>query len=110
MCRDVSEDKLLVNQGELVEAARARAGFSSDLQMAGALGIHPARLSEIKKGILPADPYEIFRLAEMANISPITAAAASRHKRERNPRKRAYWQKIMEQDGDFQEGEGGRDA
>jgi hypothetical protein len=103
----VSEDKLLVNQGDLVEAARAAAGFSSDMQMAGALGIHPARLSEIKKGILPADPYEIFRLAEMANIPPIEAAAASRHKRERNPRKRAYWQKIMQQGGDFPDSESG---
>jgi hypothetical protein len=43
----------------------------------------------------------------MANIPPIEAAAASRHKRERNPRKRAYWQKIMQQGGDFPDSESG---
>jgi hypothetical protein len=86
-----------MNQNDLIDAAKLQEGLTSDYSLAQRLGIRRSRMSLLKSGRLPADEAEIFMLAEMAKIDPRIAAAAVKKEKEKNPAKRAYWEKISAQ-------------
>ena len=81
----------------LLEAAKQQQGLTSDNQLALTLGITRMRLSDVRSGRKPMDEAEIFMLADLAGIDPRKAAAAVKLEREKNPAKRAYWEKISMQ-------------
>lgn len=83
-----------MNQTELLDVAKMQQGLTSDYKLAQRLGITTARISDLRAGRKPADEAEIFMLADMAKIDPHIAAAAVRKEKEKNPAKRAYWEKI----------------
>lgn len=83
-----------MDQIGLLDAAKQHMGLTSDNQLALRLGITRMRVSDLRNGRKPMDEAEIFMLAEMAAIDPRAAAAAARKDREKNPAKRAYWEKI----------------
>lgn len=83
-----------MDQKGLIDAAKTQQGLTSDYALAQRLGIRRSRMSLLNSGALPADEAEIFMLAEMAGIDPRAAAAAVKKNREKNPAKRAYWEKI----------------
>ena len=78
----------------LLDAAKQQRGLTSDNQLALTLGITRMRVSDLRAGRKPMDEAEIFMLAELAEIDPRKAAAAVRKDKEKNPAKRAYWEKI----------------
>jgi transcriptional regulator with XRE-family HTH domain len=86
-----------MNQIELLDAAKQQQGLTSDYSLAQRLGITTARISDLRKGRKPVDEAEIFRLADMAQIDPHLAAAGVKIDREKNPAKRAYWERISTQ-------------
>jgi hypothetical protein len=86
-----------MDQNELIDAAKQQQGLTSDNQLALRLGITRMRMSDLKKGRRPVDEAEIFMLAEMAKIEPMAATALVRKETEKNPAKRAYWERISMQ-------------
>lgn len=83
-----------MNQKELLDVAKQQQGLTSDYQLAQRLGVSTGRLSSLRKGTQTADEAEILMLADMAGIEPHKAFAAVHKDREKNPAKRAYWEKI----------------
>lgn len=86
-----------MNQIDLIEAAKQQQGLTSDNQLALRLGVTRSRVSQLHQGKKPADEAEIAMLAEMAEIDVRVALAAVHKDREKNPAKRAYWEKIATQ-------------
>lgn len=86
-----------MDQKQLLDVAKQQQGLTSDYKLAQRLGITSARISDLRAGRKPADEAEIFMLADMANIDPHIAAAAVKKEKEKNPAKRAYWEKISMQ-------------
>jgi len=83
-----------MDQTQLLEVAKAQQGLTSDYQLAQRLGVSTGRISSLKSGRQTADEAEISMLAEMAKIDVRVALAAVHKDREKNPAKRAYWEKI----------------
>jgi hypothetical protein len=83
-----------MNQQELLDVAKQQGGLTSDYKLAQALGVTTARLSSLRSGAKPADEAEIAMLADMGKIDLHIALAAVHRDREKNPAKRAYWEKI----------------
>lgn len=83
-----------MDQKELCVAAKQRQGLTSDNQLALRLGVDRSRASKLVRGVSPADEAEIMMLADMAGIDPHKAFAAVHKDREKNPAKKAYWEKI----------------
>jgi hypothetical protein len=86
-----------MDQKQLLDVAKSQQGLTSDYSLAQRLGVTPARVSDLRKGRRDAELTEIFMLADMAGIDPHIAAAAVHREREKNPAKRAYWEKISMQ-------------
>jgi transcriptional regulator with XRE-family HTH domain len=86
-----------MNQIELIVAAKQQQGLTSDNQVALRLGVTRSRVSQIARNLKPADEAEIAMLADMAGIDLHIALAAVHKDREKNPAKRAYWEKIAVQ-------------
>lgn len=86
-----------MNQIELIDAAKQQQGLTSDGQLALRLGVTRSRVSQIHRNKKPADEAEISMLAEMAKIDVRVALAAVHKDREKNPAKRAYWERISTQ-------------
>lgn len=86
-----------MNVNDLLDAAKQQAGLTSDNQLALTLGIRRERISDIRSGRKPMDEAEIFMCADMAKIDAHVAAASVRLEREKNPAKRAYWERISTQ-------------
>ncbi|SFA98591.1 hypothetical protein SAMN04515620_1112 [Collimonas sp. OK607] len=83
-----------MNQIDLIDAAKQQQGLTSDYKLAQALGITTGRISDLQSGRRPADEAEIMMLADMAKIEPHVAFAAVHKDKEKNPAKRAYWERI----------------
>ncbi|PUA19022.1 hypothetical protein [Glaciimonas sp. PCH181] len=83
-----------MNQIDLIDAAKQQGGLTSDNQLALRLGITRSRVSELRSGRRPADEAEIMMLADMAKVEPHVAFAAVHKELEKNPAKRAYWERI----------------
>jgi transcriptional regulator with XRE-family HTH domain len=83
-----------MDQKELIDAAKQRQGLTSDYSLAQRLGITRSRMSLLQSGQLSADEAEIFMLADLAGIDARAAAAAVKKGKEKNPAKRAYWERI----------------
>lgn len=62
-----------MNLRELIEAAASRTGSQKDL--AAQIGKDAARITEWKKGKHKPEPGEIIRLAELADLPPLTTLA-----------------------------------
>ena len=86
-----------MDQIQLIVAAKQRMGLTSDYKLAQALGVSSSRVSALANGKKPADEAEISMLAEMANVDLRVALAAVHQSREKNPAKRAYWERISMQ-------------
>ncbi|MFJ2989649.1 hypothetical protein ACIPF8_17425 [Collimonas sp. NPDC087041] len=86
-----------MDQIQLIVAAKQRQGLTSDYSLAQRLGVTPSRVSALVHGKKPADEAEISMLAEMANVDLRAALAAVHQAREKNPAKRAYWERISMQ-------------
>lgn len=86
-----------MNQTDLLDVAKTQQGLTSDAKLAQRLGITPARVSDLRKRRKPIDEAEIFMLADMANIDPHFVAASVKLEREKNPAKRAYWERLTTQ-------------
>jgi len=84
-----------MDQNQLLDRAKKRLGLTTDLALARRLQVRASRLSEIRNGSLPADAYEVFRLAEWAEVDPLLAFAAVRKERDRNPVKKAFWENVL---------------
>lgn len=83
-----------MDQKQLLDVAKAQQGLTSDYQLAQRLGVRPGRVSDLRTGARAADEAEIMMLADMAGIDPHKAFAAVHKDREKNPAKKAYWEKI----------------
>ncbi|RJG00955.1 DUF3693 domain-containing protein [Noviherbaspirillum sedimenti] len=86
-----------MNQTQLIDAAKQQGGLTSDYKLAQALGVSTGRVSSLRNGDKAADEAEIAMLADMAGIDLHIALAAVHKNREKNPAKRAYWEKISMQ-------------
>lgn len=83
-----------MDQKQLLDVAKAQQGLTSDYSLAQRLGVTTGRISELRSGKRMPDEAEIMMLADMAGIEPHKAFAAVHKDREKNPAKRAYWEKI----------------
>lgn len=86
-----------MDQIQLLDVAKQKQGLTSDYQLAQALGVRPGRISDLRTQGKPADEAELMMLADMAGVDPHVAFAAVHKSREKNPAKRAYWEKISMQ-------------
>lgn len=86
-----------MDQKQLLDAAKQQEGLTSDYELAQRLGVSTGRISQLRSGIRAADEAEISMLADMAKIDVHIALAAVHRDREKNPAKRAYWEKIAMQ-------------
>jgi transcriptional regulator with XRE-family HTH domain len=86
-----------MDQKSLIVAAMKQGGLTSFYQLAQRLGVPDSRVSQLRHGQRAADEAEISMLAEMAGIDVRVALAAVHKDREKNPAKRAYWEKIAAQ-------------
>lgn len=86
-----------MDQIGLLDAAKQQQGLTSDYALAQRLGVKGGRISDLRSGARPADEAEIMMLADMAKIEPHIAFAAVHKDREKNPAKRAYWERISTQ-------------
>lgn len=83
-----------MNQIDLIDAAKQQQGLTSDYKLAQRLGVTTARVSDLRSQRRTPDDAEISMLAEMANVDLRMALAAVHKDREKNPAKRAYWERI----------------
>lgn len=86
-----------MNQIQLLDVAKEKQGLTSDYQLAQRLGVRPGRISDLRTQGKPADEAEIAMLCDMAEIDLHIGLAAVHKDREKNPAKRAYWEKISMQ-------------
>ncbi|WP_041741755.1 hypothetical protein [Collimonas fungivorans] len=86
-----------MDQIGLIDAAKQQQGLTSDYKLAQALGITTARIADLRSQRRAPDDAEISMLADMAKIDLRAALAAVHKTREKNPAKRAYWERISMQ-------------
>jgi len=75
---------------ELIEAAKAASGLSSDNALAKELEIDRSQISAYRKGSYNPEAYVVLRLAEMAGIDPAKAVAEVATEREKHPERRRW--------------------
>ncbi|WP_211453010.1 hypothetical protein [Collimonas antrihumi] len=83
-----------MNQIDLIDAAKQQQGLTSDYSLAQRLGVTTARISDLRSQRRAPDDAEVSMLADMAKIDLRAALAAVHKDREKNPAKRAYWERI----------------
>ena len=79
---------------QLMDAAKASAGLSSDYALAKALNCQPSRVCNYRNGRSTPDDEAAIRLAEMAKIPPLEAIAKINAERARTAEMRLWWEKI----------------
>ena len=75
---------------ELLDAAKAAMGVTSDYAIAQELGIGRARVSEYRKGSYSPEAYVVLRLAQIAGEDPAKAIADVAAEREKHPDRKRW--------------------
>lgn len=77
-----------------IEEAKRRLGISTDYGIAKELGMTRGAFAHYKTGRRVIDDYTAAKLAELLKINPLEVIAAANAEREKDDRKREFWQKI----------------
>lgn len=81
---------------ELLEAAKARSGFTSDYRLAQVLEVHASNIVSYRKGASHPKYDTVMRLAELAGTDPDAAWLGVCVERASSTHERAAWLRIGE--------------
>lgn len=86
------------NVNKYLDEAKAKLGLPSDNQLAIKLDLTRAAISNYRMKDRTIDNCTAFKLAELLNIEPLEIIAEAEAERERDDKRKAYWQAIAQRE------------
>lgn len=81
---------------EYLDTLKNRHSLTSDYQLAKLLETSTPVISHYRTGKRVMDDYTAAKVAELLELEPLEVIAAANAERERDPNKRAYWEKLVQ--------------
>lgn len=82
---------------QYLDAAKRKIGAESHADLARALGLSRAALTNYYNGGRTIDDYTAAKVAELLDLDPIAVIAQANAEREKDDGRRAYWQRLAMQ-------------
>lgn len=73
-------------------------GIESDYALAKMIGITKSAISNYRNGTSKMDDYSAAQIAEIIGIKPIEVIATIHAEREKNEKKKKYWENLIERE------------